>query len=131
MNVAPKHLSQVVVKGDVIGALVSWLAVDRSAWFEVLPLPDDEYQVSFKKENDTIVQQFIDAKRDDLVGRRILAVRPMTSRDAAWMFWDQNDLPLTLLLDDGKILFPSSDCEGNDHGYFFAKDTDGKLLSYA
>ncbi len=132
--ILPKHVTQIIVKGGVIAALVSFLAIECSAHFEVLPLPDDEFQVTFKKEHAQTVQNALQSfgARDDLLGRRILGMHPMSAADADWMYWSPEDgLPLALLLDDGNLLFPCRDSEGSFPGFFFAKTPDRRLLSFA
>lgn len=52
------------------------------------------------------------------IGKRIVALRPMTHEEASWMFWPTNALPLVFVLEDGSVLFPSSDEEGNGPGTF-------------
>lgn len=56
----------------------------------------------------------------ELIGKRIVAVRLMTPEEAEWLFWPTDDLPLVFVLDDGSILFPSVDEEGNGPGTFMA-----------
>ena len=52
-----------------------------------------------------------------LVGRKIVAARYMTPEDMDGLGWDRK--ALVLELDDGHLLFPSSDDEGNDAGALF------------
>jgi hypothetical protein len=49
-----------------------------------------------------------------LVGRRIVAVRYMTKREASELAWQNR--PLLLELDDGSRLYASADEEMNDAG---------------
>lgn len=56
----------------------------------------------------------------DFINKRIIAVRVMTPEEAGWMFWPGHDLPLVLVLEDGTVLFPSADEEGNASGTFMA-----------
>ncbi len=56
----------------------------------------------------------------EFIGKRITAVRSMTPEEAAWLFWPINDLPLVFVLEDGNVLLPSSDTEGNGPRTFMA-----------
>jgi len=49
-----------------------------------------------------------------LVGRRITAVRWMTKKEQKDMMWYCR--PVVLQLDDGTLMWPQSDDEGNDGG---------------
>jgi hypothetical protein len=65
-----------------------------------------------------------------IVGRRIVEVRPMTRPEARKEGWepDQARSPVeatVLVLDDGTILYPSRDDEGNGPGALFGADSDG------
>lgn len=52
--------------------------------------------------------------RDALVGRKIVDVQYMTKENAKEHGWFAR--PLFLKLDDGSVVFPQSDDEGNDGG---------------
>lgn len=59
----------------------------------------------------------------DVVNRQIVAVRPMTKAEREAEGWCR---PATVLvLDNGTILYPSRDDEGNDAGVLFGKSTNG------
>jgi hypothetical protein len=53
-------------------------------------------------------------KLQPLVGRRITQVRYMGDDEMTLCGWSRS--PVTLTLDDGTLLWPSSDDEGNDAG---------------
>ena len=57
------------------------------------------------------------------VGRRIVAVRSLTKANAAKQGWDEGEWQwsdgVQLVLDDGSILIPSADWEGNKCGALF------------
>jgi hypothetical protein len=54
------------------------------------------------------------------IGRRIERVRDMTEDEAAELDWGRRDRPsAVLVLDDGTLLFPSRDDEGNGGGSLF------------
>jgi len=60
-----------------------------------------------------------------LEGRTIVDVRKMTPAEAEAVGWDLDMLrgrvAPTLVLDDGTVILPSSDEEGNNIGMLFAK----------
>ena len=51
---------------------------------------------------------------EQLVGKKIVQVRWMTKKEADANYWDYQ--PVLLILDDGSILCPMSDDEGNNAG---------------
>jgi len=57
------------------------------------------------------------------VGRRIIMVRSLTKANAAKQGWDEGEWQwsdgVQLVLDDGSILIPSADWEGNKCGALF------------
>lgn len=60
-----------------------------------------------------------------LVGRKITAVRPMTAKELEREGWTANrrhGLPTALVLDDGTVLYPSQDEEGNGPGVMYGWD---------
>lgn len=61
-----------------------------------------------------------------LLGRKIVAVRYMSQEEADDMGWYQR--PVVLQLDDGNIIYPSHDDEGNDAGALFTNDKDNPTL---
>lgn len=67
-------------------------------------------------------------KKDPLVGRRIVAVRPMTvemARRHGW--WTRTTV---LELDDGTLLYASADDEGSGPGALFGVSQDGWSFAY-
>jgi len=66
-----------------------------------------------------------------IVGRKIVAVRPITQGEVdreGWSDWGRLNVPV-IVLDDGAILFPSRDEEGNGPGEIFGfKDGEGLFL---
>ena len=54
-----------------------------------------------------------------LVGRRIVEVRAMSTRELEAEGWPPDETVPVLVLDDGTILFPSRDEEGNGPGALF------------
>lgn len=57
-----------------------------------------------------------------LIGRRITDQRPMTEEEATlegWRFSGVHGAPTVLVLDDGTLIYPSQDHEGNGPGVLF------------
>jgi hypothetical protein len=54
---------------------------------------------------------------NQLLGRRIVGVRYMTIPEMQDFFWQSR--ALVLELDDGSMIFPAADDEGNDAGVLF------------
>jgi hypothetical protein len=54
-----------------------------------------------------------------LVGRRIVEVRAMSTRELEAEGWPADETAPVLVLDNGAILFPSRDEEGNGPGALF------------
>lgn len=63
-----------------------------------------------------------------LKGRTILEVRYMTDREQDNMNW--NSKAIVMHLDNGSLLLPSRDDEGNDAGALFGQTEDGKSLTF-
>jgi len=54
----------------------------------------------------------------DLIGRKIVAVRPMTKKELEVEGWD-GGYNTVIVLDNGERLYPSQDEEGNGPGCIF------------
>ena len=69
----------------------------------------------------------------DIVGKRIVDVRPMTDRELADECWEgcAHLEPPVVVLDDGTILYPSRDSGGNGPGSLFGKESDGRDFQLA
>lgn len=65
---------------------------------------------------------------DNLVGKKVTAVRYMTDEEVEDMGW--NSKALVIQLDDSSIIFPSRDDEGNDAGALFGQTKDGEELTF-
>ncbi len=59
------------------------------------------------------------AANDPVVGRRIVAIRPMSETELAAEGWPTEDLAPAIVLDNGAVVFPSRDGEGNGPGALF------------
>jgi hypothetical protein len=63
---------------------------------------------------------------DQLLGRKIVEVRYLSHAEAQKLGWHSR--PVVIQLDDGNIVFPSQDDEGNDGGALFTNhETNGTL----
>lgn len=61
-----------------------------------------------------------------LVGRKIVRVQYMTDKNANEAMWYSR--PIILVLDDGTIICPQSDDEGNNGGALMCETKDGKMI---
>jgi len=66
----------------------------------------------------------------NLIGRRIVAMRPLTDGEMDHNFWDGLP-PVALELDDGTVIYPSSDAEGNRPGELFVNTPGGLQIILA
>ena len=67
------------------------------------------------------------AKDKELVGAKIIATRAMTAAEKAAEGWeDWHGSAIVLELDNGLIIYPSADDEGNGPGALFGVDTETK-----
>lgn len=58
-----------------------------------------------------------------LVGRKIVAIRPLKKAELDDMYWDEFDQDgFAIILDDGQVMIPSSDEEGNGPGHILLGD---------
>lgn len=77
-------------------------------------MPDEKYWVDYAKKN--------------LEGKKIVSVRYLTDEETKNMGWDEK--ALVIQFDDGSIIFPSADDEGNGAGALFGQDKDGKSITF-
>lgn len=63
---------------------------------------------------------------DQLLGRRIVGVRYMTIPEMQQHFWQSR--ALVLELDDGNLIFPAADDEGNDAGVLFTTNKTNPVI---
>ena len=66
--------------------------------------------------------------QEKMEGRRITKVRYLTKKEAEVMGWYRRCV--VFQLDDGTLIFPSRDDEGNDAGALFGQDNDGNDLTF-
>ena len=63
-----------------------------------------------------------------LKGRKIVGVRWLSPEECEDMGWYSR--PIVIQLDDGTLLFPSQDDEGNDGGALFGQGPRGEELTF-
>jgi|WetSurMetagenome_2_1015567.scaffolds.fasta_scaffold1192798_2 hypothetical protein len=65
----------------------------------------------------------------ELIGIRIKDVRPMTQDEMSFEGWDLNDnrQPYIIELENGVLLYPSTDPEANGPGVLFGRDTKERI----
>jgi hypothetical protein len=61
---------------------------------------------------------------DEIIGQKIIDVRPMTEEELDHEGWDDRNVTV-IVLEDGTLLYPSKDEEGNGAGELFGRDTNG------
>jgi len=64
---------------------------------------------------------------ENLVGKKIVATRYMTDEEMSSMLWYNK--PIILILDDGSLIYPSRDDEGNGAGALFGQDKEGNDIT--
>ena len=63
---------------------------------------------------------------NQLLGRRIVGVRYMTIPEMQQHFWQSR--ALVIELDDGNVIFPASDSEGNEPGVLFTSNPKNPVI---
>lgn len=66
--------------------------------------------------------------KEKLVGRKIVDVMYLKGTEASDLMWDER--PIILELDDGTVLFPLRDSEGNGPGTISGADAAGSNLRF-
>lgn len=64
--------------------------------------------------------------KDQLEGRTIVAVRYLTLDEMEGIGWYSRCV--VMILDDGNIIYPSQDDEGNNAGSLFTTDSENNIL---
>jgi len=67
-----------------------------------------------------------DVAKKLLLNRKIVGVRYLLDEEMELLGWDQRSI--VLILDDGNMIFPSSDDEGNQAGALFTNNPDQPTL---
>lgn len=73
-----------------------------------------------------IENRWVKTARDQLQGRRIVHVRYMRHEEADSLGWHSR--PVVLVLDDGNLIYPAADDEGNDGGAFYTNNEQNPVL---
>ncbi len=73
----------------------------------------------------------MDEIQDDLIGKKVKGIRPLTKKELEYEGWDDNQYVPCIEFDDGTIVFPSQDSEGNGPGSLFGKNSEGGAFSLA
>lgn len=64
--------------------------------------------------------------RDQLLNKKIVGVRYMTQKEADQLGWESRTI--VLLLDDGNVIYPSQDDEGNGPGSLFTNNEANPII---
>jgi len=67
-----------------------------------------------------------DVAKKQLLNRKIVDVRYLSEEEAENLGWTQRSV--VMVLDDGNMIYPSSDDEGNDAGALFTCNADQPTL---
>ena len=70
--------------------------------------------------------QWTGIARDQLLGRKIVSVRYMHRKEMADFGWTNR--PVVIELDDGNLVFPAQDEEGNGAGVLFTQNPKNHTL---
>ena len=73
------------------------------------------------------LKRWDDTAKKTFVGKTIVGARYMTKAEAEREGWNGRPLVLILDDDDGTMIFPSRDDEGNGPGALFGSDKDGSF----
>jgi len=64
----------------------------------------------------------------ELIGQKLVEIRPMTDDHAEQVFGDSWRAPCVLVFEDGSIIYASRDDEGNGGGAMFGELADGTAI---
>ena len=64
----------------------------------------------------------------DLIGQKLVRIRPITQEELEAEGWDYAGATCVLEFEDGTIIYPSQDDEGNGAGTLFGKTPDGQTI---
>jgi hypothetical protein len=76
--------------------------------------------------SENLTTKWAKTAHDQLVGRKIVAVRYMGDDEAKEFGWYQR--PIVIQLDDGNLIYPSADDEGNNGGALFTSNEADPVL---
>ncbi len=83
---------------------------------------------SRQKQYEATLALWADKANKALAGKTIVGARYMTEEEVKAMGWGQS--VLVIELDDGSLLYPSMDDEGNDGGAMFGQTKGGAELGF-
>lgn len=66
-----------------------------------------------------------------LEGKSVKEIRGMTKAELEDEGWHKNDECTVIVFDDGTLIYPSRDSEGNGPGALFGTKPDGTRFGYA
>ena len=78
------------------------------------------------KSQEELEKYWFDLANKALKGRKIVAVRYLTTEEAEHMGWYSRCV--VMQLDDGTLVFPSTDDEGNNAGALFTSNKEAETL---
>lgn len=68
---------------------------------------------------------YIEREFGGLVGKKVVAVRPLTADECEAFYWHDGSkygpVPFVVIFDDGTCIVPSQDPEGNGPGHLFVE----------
>lgn len=73
-----------------------------------------------------VVNHWIDVAKKMLLHKKIVGVRYLLDEEMEMLGWDERCV--VLILDDGNMIFPSCDDEGNRAGALFTNNSDQPVL---
>lgn len=75
---------------------------------------------------DSIENKWTNIANKMLVGRKIVGTRYLTKAEKESLGWHSR--PIVLILDDGTLIFPATDDEGNDGGALFTTNKQDPVI---
>jgi hypothetical protein len=64
-------------------------------------------------------------EQDPLAGKKVVGIRRLRTEELERLGWESRGEVTALLFEDGTIVFPSRDSEGNGPGELFGIDAEG------
>lgn len=83
-----------------------------------------EYDLSNEKEREAY---WVAYAKENFVGKKIVSARYLSKKEGNDMHWFHR--PIVFQMDDGTLMFPSCDDEGNNGGSIFGQTKDGKHIT--
>lgn len=63
-----------------------------------------------------------------LIGLKLVSIRPMTAKEKDSQGWEGNTATSVLVFEDGSLIYPSSDDEGNGAGTLYGQNKKGDFF---